>query len=196
MLEGMDNQLPPALVSPVRAYLALLDRWNRTHALTALPPDQREEELVLDALHLLPHLAPLPAGSRVVDFGTGMGIPAVVLAMARPDLQIIGMDKVSKKLAFLRQVKLELGLANLEVLGGRIESLPPVGAHAGTSKATGPLDLLGRWWDRHGMPGAPFFAFKGPEWEQESRPEGFHLEPHPYQLPTRGTRLLIRMIHP
>lgn len=192
----MDIRIPPALVAPIATYLALLDRWNRTHALTALPPDQREEELVLDALHLVPHLAALPAGARVVDFGTGMGIPSVILAMARPDLQIFGMDKVSKKLAFLRQVKLELNLSNLEILGGRIEALPPVGAHAGTSKATGTLELLARWWDHHGQPGAPFYAFKGPEWAQEAQPEGFRLEPHAYPLPTRGSRVLIHMVRP
>lgn len=189
----MSFHLPPPLDILAPRYLALLDRWNRTHALTALPPELREEELIQDAMEVLPHLANLPAGSRVVDFGTGMGIPAAVIAMARPDLQVFGMDKVSKKLAFLRQVKLELDLANLEPLGGRIESMPSVGAHAGTSKATGTLELLAGWWRHHGLPGCPFYAFKGPDWPSETRPEGFRLEAHPYQLPTRGSRVILRM---
>lgn len=192
----MTPHLPDALYPSAQAYLGLLERWNQTHALTALPQEIRFEELILDACALLPHLEDLPAGSTVADFGTGMGIPAVVIAFARPDLKVVGVDKAGKKMAFLRQVILELGLSNLEVRLGRAESLSPIQAHAGTAKATGPLPLLAAWWDRHGQPNAPFFAFKGPGWDQEPRPEGFHLDTAPYHLPTRGERLILRMERP
>ena len=90
----MNPGLPRNLAEPLGRFLTLLDRWNRTHALTALPFSERKEELLLDAAALLPFLAPLGAGSRVVDLGTGMGIPSVLLALARPDLDVIGVDEI------------------------------------------------------------------------------------------------------
>ncbi|MFM8429449.1 MAG: RsmG family class I SAM-dependent methyltransferase, partial [Holophagaceae bacterium] len=69
-------------------YLTLLDHWNQTHALTSLAPADRYEELILDASMLLPHLELVRTGAHVVDFGSGAGIPAIVLAILRPDLRI------------------------------------------------------------------------------------------------------------
>jgi 16S rRNA (guanine527-N7)-methyltransferase len=89
-------------------YLALLDQWNQTHALTSLAPSDRFEELILDASILLPHLETVPAGSHVVDFGSGAGIPAIVLAILRPDLRITALDAAQKKTMFIQQVILEL----------------------------------------------------------------------------------------
>lgn len=185
--------LPAALKAPLGQYLVLLDRWNRTHALTSLAPGERREELLEDASHLLPFLAGLPPGARVVDLGTGMGCPAVVLALARPDLEVVGVDAVSKKMAFLRQVALELRLPNLKALHGRFESLAPLEGDLGVAKALAPLDQLMGWWGRHGRPGAPFFALKGPGWVGEPRPAGWTCTPHPYHLPTRGERVVVEL---
>ena len=185
--------LPPTLEAHLRDWLALLDRWNGTHALTALPPAARWEELVLDAAALLPPLLELPAGSRVMDLGTGMGSPAVVLALARPDLQILGLDASAKKLAFLRQSVLELGIRNLDAVHGRFESIHPLEADLAVAKALAPLDQLARWWARLGRPGAPLLALKGPGWEAETRPAGWQVEAIPYDLPARGRRFVIRL---
>lgn len=187
----MQPTLPEALEAPLARYLDLLDRWNRTHALTALPPAARREELLLDAAAALPFLQALPVGARVVDFGTGMGSPAVVLALARPDLEVVGLDSAGKKVAFLRQVALEVPVPNLRPLLGRAESLPPLDADLGTAKAVGELALLLPWWARHGKAGAPFLAFKGPE--AERLPEGWTEAAHPYRLPTRGERRLLEL---
>lgn len=185
--------LPPVLEAPLREWLTLLDRWNGTHALTALPPAARWEELVLDAAALLPFLSELPAESSIVDLGTGMGSPALILALARPDLRVLGLDASAKKLAFLRQSALELGIRNLEVLHGRFESTPPLQADLAVAKALAPLDQLVRWWDRLGKPEAPLLALKGPGWESEPRPAGWRWEATPYELPTRGSRFVIRL---
>ncbi len=174
-------------------YLALLDRWNRTHALTALAKSERYEELLLDAAVLLPFLEALPAGARVADLGTGMGCPAVVLALARPDLEILAVDASAKKLAFVRQAALELPLPNLRPLHGRLEDLAPLGADLGTAKALGSLEQLAGWWARHGRPGAPFLALKGPDWERESLPGDWTASPTPYTLPTRGRRVVVAL---
>ena len=189
----MEPVLPPGLESPLRAWLELLERWNRTHALTALAPEQRWEELVLDAAALLPSLKELPAGSRVVDLGTGMGSPALILALARPDLQVVGLDAASKKLAFLRQSALELGIPNLEPVHGRFETAAPQSGDLGVAKALAPLDDLARWWARHGKPGSPLLALKGPGWESERKPAGWRVSASPYDLPTRGRRWLVTL---
>lgn len=194
MLEVMPTpSLPASLDAPLEAYLGLLDRWNRTHALTALPPEARREELLLDAAVLLPFLDALAPGSRVADLGTGMGSPAVVLALARPDLRVLGVDAASKKQAFLRQVVLELPVPNLEPVAGRLEALPPLEADLGVAKALGSLEQLAGWWSRHGRPGAPFLALKGPEGAREAVPAGWSAHLHPYDLPTRGRRLVIEL---
>jgi len=192
----MEPHLPVPLSEPLGRYLDLLDRWNRTHSLTSLPKAERWEELLLDAAALLPFLDALPAGSRVADLGTGMGCPAVVLALARPDLEVLAVDASAKKLAFVRQASLELPVPNLRPVHGRLEDLPPLLADLGTAKALGTLGQLAAWWARHGKVGAPFLALKGPEWIAEPLPTGWEATPHPYVLPTRGRRVVVAFRRP
>jgi 16S rRNA (guanine527-N7)-methyltransferase len=188
----MESTLPKWTLEPIARYLDLLDHWSRTHALTSLEKEERFEELILDSAALLPFLLELEAHSRVIDFGTGMGIPAVLIALARPDLEVIALDKSHKKISFVRQAALELGLPNLVPMVGRSEALPALQAHAGVAKAVGPLELLAGWWRRHGRPGAPFLALKGPQgaW---AAPDGFTLQTHPYRLPSRGERVVVEL---
>lgn len=186
----MEPTLPDWIKEPALRYLDLLDRWNRIHALTSLEKDARFEELVLDSATLIPFLDPLPAGAAVADFGTGMGIPAVVLALARPDLRIHALDGAGKKIAFVHQAALELGLPNLRPQACRVEALPPLGAALGVAKAVGSLELLAAWWRRHGAPGAPFLALKA---APEPAPAGFSVQTHPYRLPSRGERAVLEL---
>lgn len=194
IVEGMVPKIPAEIEVSCRAFLALLEKWNRTHALTALPPAARKEELIQDAMALLPHMETLPARARVVDFGTGMGVPAVPLALARPDLRVLALDASSKKIAFVKQVILELGIANLEARAARAESLEPLNADLGMAKAVGSLTLLSGWWARHGRPGAPFLALKAGEGADAIALPGWHLSLHPYELPKRGSRCVIRLV--
>jgi 16S rRNA (guanine527-N7)-methyltransferase len=122
-----------------------------------------------------------------------MGSPAVVLALARPDLEVIGVDASHKKLAFLRQVAMELPVPNLKALHGRLEDMPPLEADWGTAKAVGSIESLLGWWARHGGQGAPFFALKGTDWEGEPIPGDWVATPHPYSLPTRGQRVVVEL---
>jgi 16S rRNA (guanine527-N7)-methyltransferase len=187
----MPPHVDPLLRPRLLAYLGLLDHWNRVHALTALSPDQRWEELVVDSAALLPHLSGIPAQSQIGDFGSGLGMPAVLLALARPDLQVLALDKSRKKCAFVRQVSLELGLPNLEVQAGRFEDLPSLGLSAGVAKALGSLKMITEWWDRHGVPGAPFYALKGQREPLTSAPTGWQIESTAYRLPTKGDRAVL-----
>jgi 16S rRNA (guanine527-N7)-methyltransferase len=190
----MVPSIPHELEAPLARYLQLLNRWNRIHALTSLPAESRREELLIDSCALLPHLSRLPSGARVVDLGTGMGIPAVVLALSRPDLEILAVDSSKKKIAFLRQAALELGLGNLSPVAARFEALENLEADLGVAKALAPLARLLGWWGALGRPGSPFLALKGPEWEAEPRPAGWTVQGHPYELPRRGRRWVVEAV--
>ena len=187
----LSPQLPKNLNRFCGEFLLLLDRWNRRHALTAVAPGDRREELLQDSAVVLPWLQALPPGARVVDFGTGMGIPALLLAAARPDLTVLAVDRSKKKLAFVRQAALELQLANLEIHAGDAAELPPLEADLGVAKAVGAVSLLLGWWARHGVPGGTFLALKGLDGGRDQGPPEWTCTPHPYQLPTRGRRVLL-----
>jgi 16S rRNA (guanine527-N7)-methyltransferase len=184
---------PQKIQAAGEAFLQLLDRWNGVHSLTALPPEERFESLLLDSAALLPCLDSILPGSLVADFGTGMGIPAAVIAAYRPDLCVAAIDRSRKKTAFVRQAALELKLGNLRSICGPAESMPPLNAHVGAAKAVGSLDLLLGWWQRHSQPGAPFVAFKGPNWSASEIKSGWDYELFPYRLPNLGERVIVKL---
>lgn len=125
--------LPALAREKLLAYAALLYKWNRTYNLTALrDPEQAVPYHLLDSLAVLPYL---PAG-RLLDVGSGGGMPGIVLAIARPDLAVTLLDSNSKKSAFLQQAAIELALANISVHAGRVEQYhPAVGFAAITARA-------------------------------------------------------------
>ncbi|SEJ94815.1 16S rRNA (guanine(527)-N(7))-methyltransferase RsmG [Paraburkholderia diazotrophica] len=106
-------------------YVALLGKWNAVYNLTAIrDPRQMLIQHILDSLSIVPHLASL-GPSSVLDVGSGGGLPGIVLAIVFPGWSITVNDIVQKKSAFQSQAKAELGLANLSVVTGRVESLRP-----------------------------------------------------------------------
>lgn len=112
--------------SALSQYAALLLRWNSVHNLTAIDsPAQVLTHHLLDSLAIVPEIQRrAPAGSlRVLDVGAGGGLPGIPLAIAAPEMQVTLIDKVQKKIAFLNQVKLELGLNNVTCHHGRVEAL-------------------------------------------------------------------------
>jgi 16S rRNA (guanine527-N7)-methyltransferase len=110
-------------------YLALLQQWNRVYNLTAVrDPAEMLSHHLADCLAILPALQRHAAGRalRILDVGSGGGLPGVVLAICAPDWQVSCVDTVSKKASFIRQVAAELGLPNLRALHARVETLAPV----------------------------------------------------------------------
>lgn len=106
-------------------YVALLSKWNAVYNLTAIrDPRQMLIQHILDSLSIVPHLAPL-GPSSVLDVGSGGGLPGIVLAIVLPEWTVTVNDIVHKKTAFQAQAKAELGLANLSVVTGRVETLQP-----------------------------------------------------------------------
>jgi 16S rRNA (guanine527-N7)-methyltransferase len=114
--------LPDAAEAKLLAYLTLLDKWNRVYNLTAVRDVER-----MVSHHLLDSLAAVPyfRGEAVLDVGSGGGLPGIPLAIARPQLQVTLIDSIAKKTAFLRQAKADLGLANVNVVTGRVEDYRP-----------------------------------------------------------------------
>lgn len=100
------------------AYLGLLERWNRTYNLTAVrsPADMVPRHL-LDSLSVLPWCAE----GRLLDAGTGAGLPGIPLAIANPALEVTLVDSVGKKVRFMNHVKRELGLHNIQPVQARLE---------------------------------------------------------------------------
>lgn len=107
-------------------YVALLAKWNRVYNLTAVrdPADMLTQHL-LDSLAIVGplsrHLAGRPA--RLLDVGSGAGLPGVVIALLRRDIDVTCVDAVSKKAAFVREAAGALGAANLHALHARVEAL-------------------------------------------------------------------------
>ena len=103
-------------------YLALLQKWNKVHNLTAVrDPEEMVTLHLLDSLSVLPHIK----AKRLLDVGSGAGLPGIPLALCMPELHVTVMDSSHKKASFMRQAKAELGISNLEVVCGRVENYKP-----------------------------------------------------------------------
>ncbi|WP_456405533.1 16S rRNA (guanine(527)-N(7))-methyltransferase RsmG [Thiolapillus sp.] len=104
-------------------YLALLQKWNRAFNLTAIrDPGIMVSRQLLDSLSI----HPLLQGDRVLDVGSGAGLPGLPLAIMNPERSFTLLDTNSKKTRFLKQARLELGLENLQVEHTRVEQYHPL----------------------------------------------------------------------
>jgi 16S rRNA (guanine527-N7)-methyltransferase len=181
--------LSGATLQRLMDYLGLLQRWNKVYNLTALrDPDEMLSHHLVDSLAALPalrrQLASLGDGPvRILDVGSGGGLPGVVLAVVQPDWQVSCVDTVAKKSSFIRQVAAELRLGNLQGLHARVENLDPDDGRYGviTSRAFASLAdfaaLSQHLLADHGV----WMAMKGRDTqdEQDQLPPGvqvFHVE--------------------
>lgn len=168
----------------LQGYLALIRKWNKVYNLTAVRDPQ--EMLTHHVLDSLTAVAPLlrhtgGAAAKVLDVGSGGGLPGIVLAICRPELDISCVDTVGKKAAFIQQAAASLKLPNLRGVHARVESL------------SGPFDVICCRafaalsdfvnWSRGALaPNGVWMAMKGkhPQEEIDALPQGvqvFHVEP-------------------
>lgn len=121
-LAGLGLDLPVAVQARLLAFRDLLWRWNKTYNLTAVrDPARMVARHLLDSLAVLPHLA----GGRILDVGSGAGLPGIPLALAQPARRFVLLDSQAKRTRFLRQAVIELGLDNVEVVQSRVEHYRP-----------------------------------------------------------------------
>jgi len=119
---GFDPEEADDLAPRLLAYAGLLERWNRVDNLTAVRGAEAiVRRHVLDSLAVLPELR----GRRLLDVGTGAGLPGLVLAAARPELECVLLDASAKRVRFCRQAAGLLALRNVETVHARIEDYRP-----------------------------------------------------------------------
>lgn len=176
------------------AFLALLRRWNQAYNLTAVSePTEMVARHLLDSLSVLPSLH----GTLFLDAGTGAGLPGVPLAIARPDCRFVLLDSNGKKIRFLRQVRRELKLDNIEPVQGRLESFrPEIAPDAVITRALAPLDRLVEWSAHWLDQGVPLLAMKSDRAESEIQavPEPYNVRLDELRVPgLRARRCLARV---
>ncbi|MEJ1379126.1 MAG: 16S rRNA (guanine(527)-N(7))-methyltransferase RsmG, partial [Candidatus Sedimenticola sp. (ex Thyasira tokunagai)] len=140
-------------------YLALLVKWNRAFNLTAIrDPREMVSRQLLDALSIL-HLV---RGLRVLDVGTGPGLPGIPLAIALPDVWFTLLDSNGKKTRFVQQSIGTLGLRNIEVIQARVEAFQPQqGYDTITSRAFASLPKMVQLTSHLLADGGQYLAMKG-----------------------------------
>lgn len=121
-LDALDLLVTQAQQKKLIAFIALIEKWNKAYNLTAI---RNPEEMV--RLHLLDSLAIANyiQGPKVLDIGTGAGLPGIPLALIYPHYSFVLLDSNSKKTRFVQQAVIELGLKNVTVWHGRIEHYQP-----------------------------------------------------------------------
>lgn len=147
------------LAEKLEVYLILLHKWNQAYNLTAVRDIQAMVgRHVLDSLAVLPWLQ----GPRLIDVGSGAGLPGIPLALARPDLQVVLLDSNGKKTRFLLEAKRVLNLKHVEVIQSRVEDYNPTqGFDTVVSRAFSNLQDMLDWTSHLVVENGIWLAMKG-----------------------------------
>ena len=187
-LQSLQLALDERQVNLLLDYLGLLQKWNKVYNLTAVrDPAEMMTHHLLDSLAaitpLLQQVGDRPV--KLLDVGSGGGLPGVVIAIACPQIDVTCVDTVAKKAAFLQQAAASLGLANLRGLQARVETLDQrrgEGYDVVCSRAFASLPDFVSWTRAALNPAGLWMAMKGkhPQEELLALPpwaEVFHVEP-------------------
>ncbi len=157
------------------ALVGLLHKWNTAYNLTSVrEPEAMLVKHIMDSLVVSPWLQ----GKRFIDVGTGPGLPGLPLAIINPDKQFFLLDSLGKRIRFIRQVVLELGLTNVTPLQSRVEDFHDEAGFDGVlSRAFASLTDMLNWCGHLPAAEGHFLALKGiyPADELAQLPEGFSL---------------------
>ncbi|UZE98091.1 16S rRNA (guanine(527)-N(7))-methyltransferase RsmG [Alkalimarinus alittae] len=162
--------------SALLCYLELLNKWNKAYNLTAVRnPEEMLYRHLLDSLSVVSWVK----GERIIDVGTGPGLPGIPLAILFPSTDFTLLDSNGKKTRFLTQCKLEMGLDNITVIHGRVEDFQPEALFDQViSRAFSAIENMVNWCGHLVDSKGKFLAMKGlfPKEELTSLPEGFTVE--------------------
>jgi 16S rRNA (guanine527-N7)-methyltransferase len=183
-------------------YLDLIAKWNKVYNLTAIrSADEMLKHHLLDSLAVVPALLRQQgATGRLLDVGSGAGLPGVIIAIACPGYEVTCVDAVSKKATFIQQVAISLGLAHLKGVHARIEQLQVEPFDVVVSRAFASLaDFINLTRFHVKQPGGVWLAMKGkmPDDELASLPprtEVFHVEQ--LQVPTLDAERCLIWLRP
>jgi len=161
--------------SKLLIYIDILFKWNRIYNLTAIrDPEKMISGHLLDSLAVVPHLQ----GTRLLDVGSGAGLPGIPVALAKPEYEVTLLDSNHKKAAFLRQAAAELRLDNARIVCERVETWQPAGKFdCIVSRAFSELAEFVALAKHLLAPGGVFAAMKGvsPDEEIEALPRNFRV---------------------
>lgn len=123
-LDALGLTLTAVQQAQLMQLLSLIEKWGRVYNLTAIrDPAEGVSLHLLDSLLVLPHLND---ASAILDVATGAGFPGLPLAIACPDRQFCLLDRSAKKIRFVRQAVMELGLLNVTAVASRVEDFVPL----------------------------------------------------------------------
>ena len=109
----------PQIISKLLIYKDLLVKWNNSFNLTSVKNTEIVTHHFLDCLAVIPFIN----SSRLLDVGTGAGLPGIVIAIVNPDIKVSLVDKVGKKINFIKRIIAELEIKNIEPYHDRVELL-------------------------------------------------------------------------
>ena len=109
----------PQIISKLLIYKELLIKWNNSFNLTSVKNTEIVTHHFLDCLAVIPFIN----SSRLLDVGTGAGLPGIVIAIVKPDIKVSLIDKVGKKITFIKRIIAELEIKNIETYHDRVELL-------------------------------------------------------------------------
>ena len=152
-LQDQTDQIPRFV-----QYLELIGKWNRVAGLTA-----RSGLDDMTGLHLMDSLAisPFVTGRRILDAGSGAGLPGIPLALLMPDREFVLLDANGRKARFMTQAVIELGLRNVTVVQQRMEECEDIFDQI-VSRAFAPLEVFIRLGQPRLAEGGSLLAMKGP----------------------------------
>ncbi|MFO1258152.1 MAG: 16S rRNA (guanine(527)-N(7))-methyltransferase RsmG [Gammaproteobacteria bacterium] len=138
-LDVLNQKASPSQIEQLCEFLRLMQEWGRVMNLTSIiEPRQMVARHILDSLSIAPYLFESP----ILDVGTGAGLPGIPLSIMYPDKKFTLLDKVNKRIQFLRHVKQILGLNQVELRTERVESLTDIWFPCIVSRAFARIDKL------------------------------------------------------
>ncbi len=156
-------QLSQLQLQQLVQYVQLLDKWNSAYNLTSVrDPNEMLVKHIMDSLVVAPHLH----GQRIIDVGTGPGLPGVPLAICCPDKEFTLLDSLGKRIRFLNQVKLQLGLKNIQPVQSRVEEHHEK-YDSVISRAFASLADMLHWCQHLPVADGQFLAMKGAQAQEE-----------------------------
>lgn len=183
-VQALGLSLDETQIQRLLDYLGLIQKWTKVYNLTAVrDPQEMLTHHLLDSLAVIAPLRRQTGGRavRLLDVGSGAGLPGAVIAICCPEVQVSCVDTVAKKAAFIQQVAASLRLPNLRGLHARVETLTE-GYDVVSSRAFASLPDFTRWSQAALAPHGVWLAMKGkaPEQELAELPpevDVFHVEP-------------------